>query len=63
VVGYLLQRRLQEAMLRLRGSDDKVLAIALDCGFRDLSYFNRQFKSRVGMTPTQYRRPALQGST
>jgi AraC-like DNA-binding protein len=62
VVGYLLQRRLQHAMLRLRGSDDKILAIALECGFRDLSYFNRQFKARVGMTPTRYRRPAGPGA-
>ena len=57
VVGYLLRRRLQQAMLRLRDSDDKILAIALECGFRDLSYFNRQFKSLVGMTPSHYRRP------
>ncbi len=55
VFDYLIERRLQAAMLRLRGGNEKVLAIALDCGFNDLSYFNRKFKQLVGMTPTQMR--------
>ncbi|MDR0782980.1 MAG: AraC family transcriptional regulator, partial [Propionibacteriaceae bacterium] len=25
------------------------------CGYPDPSYFNRLFKNRYGMTPTQYR--------
>lgn len=55
VFDYLIERRLQAAMLRLRGGDEKVLGIALDCGFNDLSYFNRKFKQMVGMTPSQMR--------
>ena len=50
------ERRLQAAMLALRSTDDKVLAIALDCGFRDLSHFNRKFRDLVGVSPTAYRR-------
>lgn len=57
VVGYLLRRRLQEAMIRLRNSEAKIAAIAYDCGFGDLSHFNRQFKANVGLTPSQYRKP------
>ena len=52
---YLIERRIQAAMMFLRGSDEKVLGIALDCGFNDLAYFNRKFKKIVGITPTQYR--------
>jgi len=52
---YILDRRIQAAMLRLRTTDDKVLHIALSCGFGDISHFNRAFKKRVGTTPVRYR--------
>ena len=53
---YLIDRRVQAAMIRLRSGKEKVLSIALDCGFDDLSHFNRKFKQRVGLTPSAYRR-------
>lgn len=56
----LRDRRLQEAMSRLRADDARVLDIALACGFRDLAHFNRTFKSVAGRTPSAYRR-ALSG--
>ena len=40
----------------LRATDDTVLAVAERTGFRNLSYFNRAFKARFGMTPKEYRR-------
>jgi len=52
---YLIERRIQAAMVSLRSSDEKVLSIALNTGFRDLAYFNRKFRRLVGMTPTAYR--------
>jgi AraC-like DNA-binding protein len=52
---YLIDRRVQAAMIRLRSGEEKVLSIALDCGFEDLSHFNRKFKQRVGLTPSAYR--------
>ncbi|MEI8342045.1 MAG: helix-turn-helix transcriptional regulator [Verrucomicrobiota bacterium] len=57
VFDYLIERRIQAAMMRLRGGDEKILAVAMDCGFNDLSYFNRKFKQLVGILPTQYRNP------
>jgi AraC-like DNA-binding protein len=33
-----------------------ISAIAFDSGFRDLSYFNRTFRRRFGMTPSEARR-------
>jgi AraC-like DNA-binding protein len=56
VIGYLIERRIQAAIWKLRQGDDKILAIALDCGFNDLAYFNRAFKRIVGATPSGYRR-------
>jgi len=57
---YLIERRIQAAMMSLRGRGEKVLGIALDCGFNDLSYFNRKFKQLVGVTPSQYRCRSLE---
>jgi AraC-like DNA-binding protein len=55
VFSYLLDLRIQASMLRLRSGSDKVLSVALECGFNDLAFFNRSFKARVGMTPREYR--------
>jgi len=55
VFDYLIERRIQAAMMSLRGGNEKVLGVALECGFNDLSYFNRKFKQLVGVTPSQYR--------
>lgn len=53
---YLQERRIQSAMLRLRQTDEKVIHIAADCGFKDLSHFNRCFRRFCGRTPVAYRR-------
>ena len=55
---YLAGRRLQAAMLALRNSDAKVSAVAFDCGFNDLSFFNRKFKELSGLPPSEWRREA-----
>ena len=52
---YLNEHRLNAAADALRGSSDTVLAVAEQCGFENLSYFNRLFKKRYGMTPREYR--------
>lgn len=53
---YLTQRRISAAMQALRGTNEKILPIALQCGFNDLSHFNRTFKARVGLSPSAYRK-------
>ena len=55
IFDYLIERRIQAAMMRLRSGDEKILGIALDCGFNDLSHFNRKFRQIVGVTPSRYR--------
>jgi AraC-like DNA-binding protein len=55
---HLLERRLERAAAMLRNPAKKyckVADIALDCGFGDLSYFNRAFRRRYGMTPSDTR--------
>jgi AraC-like DNA-binding protein len=55
IFDYLLEIRLQKAKWLLKTTNDKILYIALQSGFSDLAYFNRQFKKRLKMSPSQYR--------
>ena len=55
------ERRLAHAHRMLvspRFGDRKIVDIALDCGFGDISYFNRSFRARYGATPSDVRRSA-----
>lgn len=53
---YLNDYRLTMASRLLLSSEDSILTIAGDTGFDNLSYFNRVFKQRFGMTPREFRR-------
>jgi AraC-like DNA-binding protein len=52
---FLHHYRLQEASARLAGEDLPILTIALECGYGSIGPFNRAFRQRFGMTPTEYR--------
>jgi AraC-like DNA-binding protein len=55
---FLHDYRLREASRRLADPAEAhlpVLSIALDCGYGSIGPFNRAFKRRFGVTPTQYR--------
>jgi len=52
---YMLSMRLRHAAVRLRRSTDSIATVALDCGFDDLSTFNRQFRRATGFPPGAYR--------
>lgn len=52
---YVNDQRLASAAEALRRTDSKIVTIAEDAGFGNLSNFNRQFKARYGMTPGEYR--------
>jgi AraC-like DNA-binding protein len=52
----LLELRLRRAAERLaQAGERRVSDIAFDCGFNDLSYFNRCFRRRFGLTPSAAR--------
>ena len=52
---YLMRLRLRGAAARLLAEPGKVLDVALDCGFGDVSNFNRAFRAEFGMSPRAYR--------
>jgi AraC-like DNA-binding protein len=55
---FLLDQRLAQAHRRLTGPHPfayPISQIVLDCGFSDISYFNRRFRNRYGATPSEIR--------
>jgi len=55
---YVLRARLRRAATRLVTGPGKILDLALESGFGDLSNFNRAFRAEFGMSPRAYRRQA-----
>lgn len=53
---YVLRTRLRHAATRLIDEPGRILDIALDCGFGDVSNFNRAFRAEFGVSPRAYRR-------
>ncbi len=55
---YLLRARMRDAAMRLMHAG-KVVDVALDCGFGDVSNFNRTFRAEFGTSPRHYREGSL----
>lgn len=55
-VRYLLSYRIERAARKLLSTDLTVTRIAEECGFRDLSYFIKTFKTCKGVPPNEYRK-------
>lgn len=53
---YLNTIRLDVACDHLLHSDENISVIAYESGFSDVTYFNRLFHRRFGMTPSAYKR-------
>ena len=54
-VEYISHFRIDTACRELIGTKKSVLEIAFDCGYRNISNFNRQFRKITGCSPTEYR--------
>lgn len=52
---YLNDMRLAKAMEMLRHTENGIAEIALDCGFQNVTYFNRLFKRKYACTPKEMR--------
>jgi AraC-like DNA-binding protein len=52
---YVRERRIELAyrMLQNSSGERRISAIAFDCGFGDISNFNRAFRRRYGITPSE----------
>lgn len=54
-VEYIMQFRLKKSAEALKTTDKSIAEIAFDCGYRNLSNFNRHFKSYFGVVPKDFR--------
>ena len=52
---YIIQRRVEKVAELLLLSDESISHIAYDCGFKNLAHLSKAFKSRFGLSPTEYR--------
>ncbi len=52
---YIRERKLTEAVYRLRDTDNRIIDIALDYGFNSQSQFTTLFKKYFGVTPQMCR--------
>ena len=56
LVDVLNNYRLTMASRLLISSSSSIIAISMESGFDNLSYFNRLFKKKYDMTPSEFRR-------
>ena len=56
---YMLRRRISAARVYLESTDFSIAEVALRSGFHNNSYFYRNFRKFVGMSPLAYRQAAL----
>lgn len=53
---FMRESRLSHAAMMLSSTSKPVKEIAFDCGFTDLNYFGKCFKSSRGVTPSAFRK-------
>ncbi len=56
---YILQKRMNLAAILLFESNKTIREIAFACGFENETYFNRQFRKFMGLSPGKYRKLAI----
>jgi len=54
-LNFLNNYRLNHVIDRMLKTDDFISEICYECGFNNISNFNRFFKKKIGMTPSEYR--------
>lgn len=52
---YLNEFRIRKTCQLLRDTEQKLIDVALNCGYENMSFFHRQFKKYLEMTPSEYR--------
>ena len=56
IMEYVRFSRLKKAAQLLRGTNNDILDIALDCGYEAHESFSRAFKNQYGISPSEYRK-------
>lgn len=55
-IDYIISYRISMSTIALKETDHPILKIAMDNGFQNISYYNRTFRRKLGMTPSEYRK-------
>ena len=55
-VDYIIDKRIEVACTLLSSMTASIEQIGRTVGFQDTQFFSKQFKSRMGMSPLQYRK-------
>jgi AraC-like DNA-binding protein len=58
----IISTKIKKATCLLKDPHFSISEIAEQCGFGDVYYFSSQFKKKISMTPTQYRKQWLEDS-
>ena len=53
---YCNDLRLERAAQLISQGAGSVISVAMECGFNNISYFNRLFRKKYGVSPTAYRK-------
>jgi AraC family transcriptional regulator len=56
---FVLRRRIERAKAMLRAPDERILDVAVACGFKTQQHFAQVFRSVCGVSPTRYRQDFL----
>ena len=60
---YVIECRLNSAADKLRDGSAKTIDIAYACGYKSVWHFEREFRKKFGVTPTEYRLGNRQSDT
>jgi AraC-like DNA-binding protein len=58
---FVQELRLQKAIRMLEKNEIPITEICYECGFNNISNFNRQFLNQYGVSPSRYRHKATKG--
>ena len=58
IMEYFTDLKIEEAKKKIQKTSDSFTEIAESLGFSSVNYFSRVFKSKTGVTPTEYSRHA-----
>lgn len=61
-MNYLHDIRIEKAVTLLMDPDISITEVSLASGYNTLSSFNRHFKDAKGLTPTEFRKAAVEGA-
>jgi len=56
IFDYILECRIDQSLEKLTLTEEPISSIAYDCGFSSASYFSKEFRKRMKITPGLYRK-------